>query len=468
MPTTVTRFPPSPTGYLHIGGARTALFSWLHARQRGGRFLLRIEDTDRQRSTDTSVRAILDSMAWLELDYDEEPVFQSRRMDRYRQVIDRLLTSGWAYRCYCTKQDLEHMRKQQRARGEKPKYNGRCRVGQAPPTDAASVVRFKNPREGTVIVDDLIKGKIIIDNRELDDLIIARSDSTPTYNLTVVVDDMDMGITHVIRGDDHINNTPRQINILKALGADLPIYAHVPMILGEDGKRMSKRHGAVSVMQYREDGYLPHALLNYLIRLGWAHGDQEKFSRDQMLDMFDIRQVQRGAAVFSPEKLQWLNYEYIKAAAPAELLRHAREHFEHAGIDIEREEGVEGAVRLNQDRSKTLKELVERSLLFFRPPDHYDPKAANKHFTGGAAQILTELIDAFRDIDPWSAEHIHDCLHRIAERHGLGLGKIAQPVRVAVAGVAVSPPIDETLALLGKMQTLDRIQAALNFIAKGA
>ncbi len=460
----ITRFPPSPTGYLHIGGARTALFSWLYARKHGGRFVLRIEDTDRERSSQESVQAILDGMGWLGLDYDDGPYFQTQRMNRYREVIDQLLHAGQAYHCYCTREELDVLREAQRARGDKPRYDGRCRQRTQPRDEILPVVRFKNPRDGNVVIDDLVKGRIIISNSELDDLIIARSDGTPTYNLTVVVDDMDMGITHVIRGDDHINNTPRQINILEALCAERPRYAHVPMILGADGKRLSKRHGAVGVMQYRDDGYLPQAVLNYLVRLGWSHGDQEIFTRQEMFDLFDISDVQRGSAVFNPEKLLWLNYEYIKAAKAADLRDHARWHFENAGINIDEQANWKEVILVNQQRSKTLLELVDRSLFFFRDIDGYDAKSVKKHFKGQAGEVLVELRAQLGPLDPWTAENIHRRLHQLAERRSIGLGKIAQPLRIAVAGVAVSPPIDETLAILGKEAVMGRIDAAVNYI----
>ncbi|MEE9338109.1 MAG: glutamate--tRNA ligase, partial [Methylococcaceae bacterium] len=310
-----TRFAPSPTGYLHVGGARTALFSWLYARQQGGKFILRIEDTDLERSTQESVDAIFDGMNWLGLAHDEGPFYQTQRFDRYKEIIQQLLDQGDAYYCTCTRQELDELREQQKANKEKPRYNGKCRSANHS-SDVEAVIRFKNPVDGEIVINDLVKGDIVIANQELDDLIIARSDGTPTYNLTVIVDDMDMGITHVIRGDDHINNTPRQINILKALGADLPLYAHVPMILGDDGARLSKRHGAVSVMQYRDDGYLPDALLNYLVRLGWSHGDQEIFSIDEMIEFFDLKDVNVSASTFNTEKLLWLNHQYIMNSDP--------------------------------------------------------------------------------------------------------------------------------------------------------
>ena len=310
---TVTRFPPSPTGYLHIGGARTAFYSWLHAKQNNGKFVLRIEDTDLERSTQESVQAILDGMEWLELDYDEGPYYQTKRFDRYKEVVQQLLDSGHAYYCYCSKEEVDAMREEQRAKGLKPRYDGTWRNRTDSVEGVDPVVRFKNPLDGDVIIEDLVKGNIVISNTELDDLIIARSDGVPTYNLTVVVDDLDMGMTHVIRGDDHINNTPRQINIMRALGAEPPKFAHVPMILGEDGKRLSKRHGAVGVMQYRDEGFLPEALLNYLVRLGWSHGDQELFSRAELLDLFRIEDVNRAPSTFNPEKLLWINHETINA-----------------------------------------------------------------------------------------------------------------------------------------------------------
>jgi len=459
--TVVTRFPPSPTGYLHIGSARTALYSWLFARQHGGQFVLRIEDTDRERSTDEAVQVILDAMAWLGLDYDQGPYYQTRRMERYREVIEQMLNTGHAYRCYCSREELEQMREDARQRGAKPRYDGRCRNRKAPVQGIDPVVRFRNPVDGDVVIDDMIKGRVVISNSELDDLIIARSDGTPTYNFCVVVDDLDMEITHVIRGDDHLNNTPRQINILRALGATLPRYGHIPMILGADGKRLSKRHGAVSVLQYREDGYLPDALLNYLVRLGWSHGDQEIFSRREMIDLFNIENVQKGAAVFNPEKLTWLNYEYIKNSAPAELCDHARPYFARAGIDVDAHENALAVLKANQERSKTLVELVERSEFFFRPVAEYDPGVVAKYFGGDAAHLLSDARVSLAGVPEWNRKSIHDAITGLASAHGVGLGKVAQPVRVAVAGGPVSPPIDETLEVLGKAATLERLDAAI-------
>ncbi len=459
-----TRFPPSPTGYLHIGGARTALFNWLFTRKHGGRMVMRIEDTDRERSTQESVQAIFDSLEWLNLDYDEGPYYQTRRSERYVEVIEKFLEEGRAYRCYCSKEELEAMREAQRAKGIKPRYDGRCRERTEPEPGVNPVIRFKNPREGSVVIDDVIRGRIVISNDELDDLIIARSDGSPTYNLTVVVDDVDMEITHVIRGDDHINNTPRQINIIKAMGAPLPVYAHVPMILGPDGKRMSKRHGAVSVMEYREQGFLPHAVLNYLARLGWSHGDEELFSVEQLVELFDIDAVHKNPAVFDPDKLLWVNYEHMKTTPVEELKEHARYHFDKAGIAIDEQPGWREVIAVNRERSKTLVELVERSEFFFQEVEEYDAKALKKHVRGNAVDILVRLRDRLGELESWTAEALHEQVHAVAAEFEVGLGKVAQPIRVAVAGVAVSPPIDETLAILGREVTLHRIDALLGYM----
>lgn len=459
-----TRFPPSPTGYLHIGGARTALFNWLFTRRHGGRMVMRIEDTDRERSTEESVQAIFDSLDWLNLGYDEGPYYQTRRTERYIEVTKKLLETGQAYHCYCSKDELEAMREEQRARGDKPRYDGRCRERTEPKPGVNPVIRFKNPREGSVVIDDVIRGRIVISNDELDDLIIARSDGSPTYNLTVVVDDVDMEITHVIRGDDHINNTPRQINIIKALGAPLPVYAHVPMILGADGKRMSKRHGAVSVMEYREQGFLPHAVLNYLARLGWSHGDDELFSVEQLVKLFDIDAVHRNPAVFDPDKLLWVNYEHMKTTPVDELGEHARYHFDKAGIALGEQPNWREVIAVNRERSKTLVELVERSRFFFQEVEEYDPKALKKHVRGSAVDILVRLRDRLDELESWTAEALHEQVHTVAAEFEVGLGKVAQPIRVAVAGVAVSPPIDETLAILGREATLHRIDALLGYM----
>lgn len=460
-----TRFAPSPTGYLHIGGARTALFSWLYARKHGGTFILRIEDTDLERSTPESVDAILQGMAWLGLGYDEGPFFQTQRFTRYREVMDRMLKEGSAYHCYCSKERLEALRNEQMAHKEKPRYDGKCRSGVAnPPQDVSPVVRFKNPLEGAVVVEDLIRGRVVFQSSELDDLIIARSDGTPTYNFTVVVDDMDMRITHVIRGDDHLNNTPRQMNMLKALGHTPPVYAHVPMILGADGARLSKRHGAVSVMQYRDEGFLPEALINYLARLGWSHGDQEIFSLDEMIRLFEVEKVHTSAAAFNPEKLLWLNQHYIKTADPKHVANHLAYHLGKIGIDPSGGPDLVEVVIAQRERAKTLVEMATASAFFFKDIEAYDPKDAATHFKPESLETLSELHEGLDQLKQWSATAIHAAVNGLAEARGLKLGKIAQPLRVAVAGRAVSPPIDITLALLGREQTLRRLQRALAHI----
>ena len=462
---TVTRFPPSPTGYLHIGGARTALYSWLHARQNEGKFVLRIEDTDLQRSTQESVQAILDAMQWLQLDYDEGPYYQTHRFDRYGEVVSELLGAGQAYHCDCTRERLDQMREKQRADGRKPKYDGRCRdLGLS--SSENTVVRFKNPLEGDVIIDDLVKGKIVISNHEIDDLVIARSDGVPTYNLTVVVDDMDMGITHVIRGDDHINNTPRQINILRALGAQLPHYAHVPMILGQDGARMSKRHGAVSVMQYRDDGFLPEALLSYLARLGWSHGDQELFTVEQLLQLFKVEDVSRSASTFDPDKLLWVNQEFIKQLSAADLLEKAQWHFSNAGIDTQDKKFAESVLELIRDRCKTLVDVVEQSRYFFTEPESYDEAQVKKHIREMSLKLVEALIAKLNNIEEWQSDAIQVCVQAVVDEHEVGFAKLAQPVRIAVTGSTVSPSIDQTLALLGREASLSRLSKSIPFYAQ--
>ena len=457
---TVTRFPPSPTGYLHIGGARTALYSWLHARQNGGKFVLRIEDTDLERSTQESVQAILDGMQWLGLDYDEGPYYQTHRFDRYKEVIDGLLAQGHAYHCECSRERLDEVREQQKAAGLKPKYDGRCRE-RGLENSEKTVVRFKNPLDGDVVIKDVVKGNIVISNQELDDLVVARPDGVPTYNLTVVVDDMDMGITHVIRGDDHINNTPRQINILQALGAELPLYGHVPMILGEDGARMSKRHGAVGVMQYRDDGFLPEALLNYLVRLGWSHGDQELFSIDDLLSLFKVEDVSRSPSTFNPEKLLWVNQEKIKALTPAQLIEKSQWHFDQAGLTIGVNEYSESVVALIQERCKTLLDVVDQSRFFFADVNEYDPAAMKKWIKTASPDLLSSLIDKFEALSEWSAEQIQAQVQAVVDENEVGFAKVAQPVRIAVTGSTMSPSIDQTLTLLGREKSLGRLNEGL-------
>jgi glutamyl-tRNA synthetase len=463
-----TRFAPSPTGYLHIGGARTALFCWLYARRHQGKFVLRIEDTDRERSTEESVQAILDGMEWMGLDYDEGPFYQTQRFDRYRELIDKLLAEGKAYRCYCTREELDEMREAQRARKEKPRYDGRCRDRQEARDGVEPVIRFRNPQDGAVVFDDRVRGKVTFNNSELDDLIIARSDGTPTYNFTVVVDDMEMKITHVIRGDDHLNNTPRQINMIEALGGTPPVYAHVPMILGSDGARLSKRHGAVSVLQYREEGFLPEALMNYLVRLGWSHGDQEVFTKEEMVEMFDITDVNRSASTFNPEKLLWLNQHYIKESSPARVAEALKPLLEARGCKVEEGDMLETLVRSQQERAKTLVEMADNSLFFFRDFEEFDEKAAKKNLRPVAEAPLKAVRDALATLDDWQPEAVHAVVTQVAEDMELKLGKVAQPIRVAVSGGPVSPPIDETLSLLGKEKTLARIDRALAYIAERA
>jgi len=459
--TVVTRFAPSPTGLLHVGGVRTALFSWLYARRNGGKFILRVEDTDRERSTDEAVRVILDGMAWLGLDADEGPYFQSRRFDRYREVLRGMLEAGTAYHCYCSKDELDALRGQQIARKQKPRYTGICRERREPRPGVDPVVRFCNPLEGAVVVQDLVHGPVTFQNAELDDLIIARSDGTPTYNFCVVVDDMDMGVTHVIRGDDHLNNTPRQMNMLQALGAPLPIYAHVPMILGPDGAKLSKRHGAVSVLQYEEEGYLPDALLNYLVRLGWSHGDQEVFTREEMIAAFDIHDVNKSASAFNPEKLLWLNQQHMMRAMPAALVPHLRAQLRRLGADSSDQQMLEGVILAQRERAKTMKEMAVNSRFFFVEDIELDLKAAAKHLGGDAPATLAKVRARLGSLSEWNAASVHAALEQLAAELGGGLGKIAQPLRVAVSGSAVSPPIDATLALLGRERTLARVDAAL-------
>lgn len=460
-----TRFAPSPTGYLHIGGVRTALFNWLYARHCGGTFVLRIEDTDKERSTNESVQAILEGMAWMGLDYDEGPIYQSDRLERYKEVIDQLLDAGQAYRCYCTREELDKVREEQRAQGIKPRYNRHCRDQHNPERpDVESVIRFKNPLEGSVQFDDAIRGQIVISNEELDDLVITRANGSPTYNFAVVVDDIDMGITHVIRGDDHVNNTPRQINIFKALGEALPIFVHVPMIVGGDGQRLSKRHGAVSVLQYRDEGFLPEAMLNYLVRLGWSSGDQEIFSLDEMISSFDIQDVNRAASAFDVDKLKWLNQHYIKASDSAQLVSLLSDRLKDRGIDVSSGPPVDDVVSALRERAQTLDEMADKSEYFFSEFEDYDTKAAQKHLRPVARDMLADVRSRLSVVEPWSAELIHAQVMATVEEYDAKLGKLAQPLRVAVSGTAATPPIDETLLLVGKARTVDRIDRALVFI----
>ena len=453
-----TRFAPSPTGYLHLGGARTALFAWLYARHHKGDFILRIEDTDRERSTDESVQAILDGMQWLGLDYDEGPFYQTHRMDRYKEIIQQLLDNDQAYHCYCSKEELDALREEQMKNKEKPRYDGRYRdFSGTPPEGVAPVIRFKNPQSGNVVFNDLVKGEISVSNAELDDLIIARSDGTPTYNLTVVVDDLDMQISHVIRGDDHVNNTPRQINIFKALNAPVPEFAHLPMILGEDGQRLSKRHGAVSVMQYPEQGFLPEALLNYLVRLGWSHGDQEVFSIEEMISLFALKDVNRAPSSFNSEKLLWLNEQYIKSMPAAELAAAVAEKLDYSTDGASALVDVVDALR---DRCKTLNEFADTCRYFYHDPVEYNEKAKKKAFGEHTPKIFSQLTTDLDSLSDWSAEPLGALVKQVAADQDVGMGKVGMPLRVALTGNTNSPDIGVTLALIGKEAVLRRLQAA--------
>lgn len=459
-----TRFAPSPTGFLHIGGARTALFSWLYARKMGGDFILRIEDTDRERSTQESVDAILEGMEWLGLDYDEGPFYQTDCFDRYKEIVQQLLDDGHAYHCYCSKEELETLRDKQWAAKEKPRYDGRCFGRTEQREGVEPVVRFRNPQEGSVVFDDLIRGRIKINNSELDDLIIARSDGTPTYNLTVVIDDLDMDITHVVRGDDHINNTPRQINIIRTLGKEPPLYAHVPMILGDDGKRLSKRHGAVGVMQYRDDGYLPDALVNYLVRLGWSHGDQELFSRKEMMELFALEDVNKAASAFNTEKLQWLNQQYLKDENADEVASYLQWHFDDQGIDASKGPALTEVIGALNERAKTLKELASSARYFYEDFETYEEKAAKKQFKQGTDAVLSALLEQLEAVDVWELKPIHAAIMAVCEQLELKLGKVGSPLRVAVTGTAMSPSLDITLKLIGRERVLQRISDAVTYI----
>jgi glutamyl-tRNA synthetase len=459
-----TRFAPSPTGFLHIGGARTALFAWAFARHHGGKFVLRIEDTDTARSTPAAVQAILDGMAWLDLSPDEGPFYQMQRMDRYRAVIRQLLESGHAYRCYTTPEELGRMREEQRARGEKPRYDGTWRpepgkILPAPPAGAQPAVRFRNPAEGVVAWNDLVKGPIEIANSELDDLIIARQDGTPTYNFCVVVDDWDMRITHVIRGDDHVNNTPRQINIFKALGAAVPQYAHLSMILGDDGTKLSKRHGAVSVMQYHEDGYLPEAVLNYLARLGWSHGDDEVFSMRQFCDWFDLDHITPSAAQFNTEKLNWLNAQYLKQSGDARLAGLVRQRLEARGVAVAERPSLETIAGVYKERVVNLNELADAAEVFFID---LEPNAEllAQHLSPEARPALADFVAGLKDV-AWEPPAIGALIERCIEAHGLKMRRLAMPLRILLTGQAQTPSVETLVALFPRDTALERLSAAL-------
>lgn len=457
-----TRFAPSPTGYIHLGNIRTALYSWLFARHSNGKFVLRIEDTDQERSTQEATDVILACMNWLGLDYDEGPFYQAQHLDKYRKVAEEMIAKGLAYRCYCTKERIEELRQKQLENKEKPRYDGCCRDKNLPASDKPFVIRFKNPQTGIVEFDDEVQGHLSFQNSELDDLIIIRTDGFPTYNFSVVVDDSEMKITHVTRGADHINNTPRQINIFKALGATPPTFAHLPLILDMHGRLLSKRHGAKSVMQYKEEGFLPEAMLNYLIRLGWSHGDQEIFSREEMIQLFTNKAIHKSAAAFDQEKLLWLNRHYIKTLAPEVVAKHLEYQMQLLKIDTKQGPSLVEMVLALRERSETLREMAEKSRIYYS--DAYTfAEDANKHLTKETLPILKTCQEKFAALSNWDAAEIHAVIHEVSEKSGVKLGKIAQPLRVAVTGGTTSPPIDVTLKLVGKERTLKRIEKACNF-----
>jgi glutamyl-tRNA synthetase len=459
-----TRFAPSPTGVLHLGSVRTALFCWLYAQHCEGKYILRIEDTDRERSTPENVEAILDGMSWLGMDADEGPFFQSDRFDRYSEVVDEWLEEGKAYHCFCTKEELEKLRAGQMERGEKTRYDGRCRDRKEPREGVSPVVRFKNPLDGNVEVQDQVRGTVVFSNKELDDLIIARSDGTPTYNFTVIIDDFDMRITHVIRGDDHLNNTPKQMNMLAALGAKPPVYAHLPMILGPDGAKLSKRHGAVDIRDYREQGYLPAAMLNYLVRLGWSHGDQEVFSIAEMIQYFDIADVNQSASSFNPEKLAWLNQQHIINAPAGELGDALRPYLELAGAKLEGGPDPADVADVFRERAETLSEMAHSALYCYTDFDDIDEKAAKKNLRPVVLEPLKAARDQLDALDEWAPATIESVICSVADSFEINMGKLGQPIRVAVTGGSVSPPIDSTVWLIGKERVIKRLDRALEFV----
>ncbi|GGI67056.1 glutamate--tRNA ligase [Shewanella gelidii] len=462
---TKTRFAPSPTGFLHVGGARTALYSWLHAQANQGEFVLRIEDTDLERSTQEACDAILDGMKWLGLDWDQGPFYQTKRFDRYNEIIAQLLEQGKAYKCYCSRERIEALREEQAAKGERQKYDGCCRDLPARDTDEPFVIRFKNPTEGSVVFQDHVRGQVEFSNEELDDLIIARTEGTPTYNFCVVVDDWDMGINCVVRGEDHLNNTPRQINILKALDAPIPEYAHVSMILGDDGAKLSKRHGAVSVMQYRDDGYLPEALLNYLVRLGWSHGDQEVFSIEEMKQLFKLDDINKAASAFNTEKLNWLNQHYIKSLAPEYVAEHLVWHMQEQNIDTSNGPALAEVVTALSERAKTLKELAASSRYFYEDFEEFDAAQAKKHLRGVAMEPLQLVQKKLAELENWEQEALHQVIQDTAAELEVGMGKVGMPLRVAVTGAGQSPALDLTLLLIGRERCAQRISKAVEFVA---
>ncbi|AQP35566.1 glutamate--tRNA ligase [Vibrio sp. V09_P4A23P171] len=468
--TVKTRFAPSPTGYLHVGGARTALYSWLYAKSQGGEFVLRIEDTDLERSTQEAVDAILEGMTWLGLNWDEGPYFQTKHFDRYNEVVDKLLAEDKAYKCYASKELLDEVRAEQEANKEMPRYDADHpkikAVNDAAKEGDPCVIRFRNPKEGSVIFDDQIRGRIEISNSQMDDLIIRRTDGSPTYNFCVVVDDWDMGITHVVRGEDHINNTPRQINIYEALGAPVPVFAHCAMILGDDGAKLSKRHGAVSVMQYRDEGYLPEALNNYLVRLGWSHGDQEIFSREEMIQFFSLNAISKSASAFNTDKLLWLNNHYIKTSEPEYVAKHLEWHFEQQGISKDNGPALAEIVKLVGERCNTLVELAAQSRYFFEDFAEFDADAAKKHLRGVAKEPLALALSKLEALSDWTTENLHAVIAQVCEELEIGMGKIGMPLRVAVTGGGQSPSVDAVMQLIGKERVIARINMALAFIVE--
>ncbi|MEE4185878.1 MAG: glutamate--tRNA ligase [Gammaproteobacteria bacterium] len=459
-----TRFAPSPTGYLHIGSVRTALFSWLHARHHGGQFVLRIEDTDRERSTQQSIDAILEGLRWLNIDWDEGPYFQTDRYARYAELAERLIEEGKAYRCYCTREELEAMRAEQTARGENPRYNGRCRARTEPREGVEPVIRFRTPAAGHVVIEDLVRGAVTYDNAMLDDLVIMRADGTPTFHFGVVVDDADMAITHVIRGDDHLNNTARHVHMIDALGFARPVFAHLPMILGEDGARLSKRHGAVNVLDYRDAGYLPDAILNYLVRLGWSHGDQEIFSRAEMIALFDVSNANASASRFNAEKLRWLNQQYIMATDPAALVDDFTAQLLRAGIEPAAGPAPLAVIAAYRERAETLGDLAATVGYLYRDAVELDPASARKQLRPVMIEPINTLRARLNALNKWHAADIQEALQATADAHEMKFGKLGQPVRVAVTGGSVSPPIDVTVELVGQDRTLARLDAALQFM----
>ena len=461
-----TRFAPSPTGYMHIGNVRTAIFAWLYAKATKGKFILRIEDTDLERSREECIQVILDGFEWLGIEYDEGPYYQTERMARYKALIQQMLDEDKAYRCYCSKERLDKLRQCQLEQKAKPQYDRKCRDLKER-LDCPFVVRFCNPKEGSVIVHDLIHGEVEFQNSELDDLIIARGDGSPTYNFCVVVDDMDMGVTHVIRGDDHLNNTPRQINIFEALGAKPPAFAHVPMILGSDGKRLSKRHGAVGLREFRDEGYLPQALINYLVRLGWSHGDQEIFSREEMIELFNLDHLNKAPAAINSEKLLWLNQHYIKELKPEIVGKELKWQMDKLGIDMTKGPDLREVVMAQAERCKTLKEMAEKSRYFYEDFEQYNEKAARKNLKPETANVLEQIMQKLEALKKWQPEPIHKVIIDTAETLGLKLGKVAQPIRVAITGGTISPPIDITLTLIGKERVLARLQKAIERCGRG-